>query len=108
MGRVLETGELLPAPCQGILAVECRERDTKTRELLGRITDPLAARRFAVERFLFCGMRAGCSAAVGAHAEIRGDWLGVYGCFEGKYARAEGSFADYRSLCDEVRNRIWR
>jgi hydroxymethylbilane synthase len=106
-GRVLEIEEMLPAPCQGILAVECRERDTKTWELLGRITDPLAARRFAVERFLFCGMRAGCSAAVGAHAEIRGDWLGVYGCFEGKYARAEGSFADYRSLCDEVRNRIW-
>ena len=23
------------------------------------------------------------------------------------HARAEGSFADYRSLCDEVRNRIW-
>ena len=24
------------------------------------------------------------------------------------HARAEGSFADYRSLCDEVRNKIWR
>ena len=96
------------ATCQGILAVECRARDTKVRELLERITDPLAARRFAVERFLFCGMRAGCSAAVGAYAEICGDRLSVYGCFEGEYARAQGAFADYRSLCDEIRNRIWR
>ena len=24
------------------------------------------------------------------------------------YARVQGAFADYRSLCDEVRNKIWR
>lgn len=68
--RVFSAEEMIPAPCQGILAAECRADDKRTAEILRRITDPVAARRFEVERYLFGSMKADCSMAVGIHAEF--------------------------------------
>ena len=68
--RVFSAEEMIPAPCQGILAAECRADDKKTAEVLRRITDPAAARRFEVERYLFGSMKADCAMAVGIHAEF--------------------------------------
>ena len=60
--------EMIPAACQGILALECREDDVQTREILDRINNAAAMRRFRTERELFCRMKADCATALGVHA----------------------------------------
>lgn len=62
--------EFLPAPCQGILAVECREEDVPLRELLASVSDPLTRKRFDLERALFSRLEADCSAAIGVYASF--------------------------------------
>ena len=69
--EVLDPLQMLPAPGQGALAVECRSTD---RALAGRIraeVDDLAARTtVTAERALLRALEAGCTAPVGALAEI--------------------------------------
>ncbi len=67
--EVIDPLQMLPAPGQGALAVECRSSDTTTADLLAGLDD--AATRLAVtaERTLLAALEAGCSAPVGAYAE---------------------------------------
>lgn len=60
--------EMIPAACQGILALECRSDDEAAREILDRINNAAAMRRFQAERKLFCRMKADCATALGMHA----------------------------------------
>jgi hydroxymethylbilane synthase len=69
--EVLDPLQMLPAPGQGALAVECRADDT---ELVAQVAAALddAATRAAVtaERRVLNELEAGCSAPVGALAEV--------------------------------------
>lgn len=60
--------DMLPAPAQGALAVECREGDTTMRSLLSRLDDTQARLVTAAERHVLVGINAACTTAVGAHA----------------------------------------
>ncbi len=61
---------LMPAPAQGVLAVECRTDDPVTSAQL-RILDHAPTRAAAItERGFLAGLDAGCSAPVGALAEL--------------------------------------
>ena len=68
--RVFAPDEMIPAACQGILALECRADDAETIEVLRAITDDAARERFETERELFCRMQADCATAVGVYAEF--------------------------------------
>jgi hydroxymethylbilane synthase len=70
--QVFETDEMLPAPGQGALAVECRAGDTRTLELLAGLDDPASRAAVTAERSLLAALEAGCSAPVGAHATVTG------------------------------------
>ena len=73
--EVIDPIQMLPAPGQGALAVECRSsdgtgsRDADLLDLLAGLDD--AATRYAVtaERTLLATLQAGCSAPVGAYGE---------------------------------------
>ncbi len=69
--EVLDPLQMLPAPGQGALAVECRAGDT---ELVSRVRDALDDPRtraaVTAERAVLATLEAGCSAPVGAMAEI--------------------------------------
>jgi hydroxymethylbilane synthase len=67
----LEHGELLHAPAQGALAIECRSDDAATRKALRRIDDPSTRTEVAAERELLLQLQGGCTAPIGAHAELR-------------------------------------
>lgn len=60
--------EMMPAPGQGALAVQCREDDEWTRGLLSAIDKPDLRRSVASERAFLARLEAGCSAPVGALA----------------------------------------
>jgi hydroxymethylbilane synthase len=68
--ETLDPLQVLPAPAQGALAVECRASDARTRELLGRLEDPSARACVVAERSTLAALEAGCSAPVAAYAEI--------------------------------------
>ncbi|MCW2683837.1 MAG: hemC [Blastococcus sp.] len=68
--ETLDPLQVLPAPAQGALAVECRVSDALTRELVGRLEDPSARACVIAERSTLAALEAGCSAPVAAYAEI--------------------------------------
>jgi hydroxymethylbilane synthase len=67
----LEHGEMLHAPAQGALAVECRVGDATTRKALRRLDHPRTRTEVAAERELLTQLQGGCTAPIGAHAEVR-------------------------------------
>lgn len=68
--EVLDPLQMLPAPGQGALAVECRSEDRTLRGLLAEMDDPATRAAVEAERALLAGLGAGCSAPVGAMAEV--------------------------------------
>jgi hydroxymethylbilane synthase len=68
--EILDPIQVLPAPAQGALAVECRTSDDAARELLADLDHADTRAAVAAERALLAALEAGCSAPVGALAEI--------------------------------------
>lgn len=66
----LEPVQMLPAPAQGALAIECRAGDTGLRELLAQLDHADTRAAVTAERTLLAELEAGCSAPVGAIAEV--------------------------------------
>ena len=68
--ETLEPVQMLPAPAQGALAVECRASDTGLVALLAELDDADTRAAVTAERVLLAKLEAGCSAPVGAIAEV--------------------------------------
>ena len=68
--EALDPLQVLPAPAQGALAVECRADDDRTRELLAPLEDAATRACVVAERAALAALEAGCSAPVAAHAEL--------------------------------------
>jgi hydroxymethylbilane synthase len=66
--QVFEPDEMLPAPGQGALAVECRDGEPELAALLEAVSDPASMAATTAERSLLEALEAGCSAPVGAYA----------------------------------------
>lgn len=76
LGRSAESTEvfdpllMLPAPGQGALAVEARIEDLPLLTALGLLDDPATRAAALAERSLLARLEAGCSAPIGALAEV--------------------------------------
>jgi len=68
VSQVFDPDEMLPAPGQGALAVECREGREEMVALLGSIDDASSRAATTAERSLLAGLQGGCAAPVGAYA----------------------------------------
>jgi hydroxymethylbilane synthase len=69
--ELLDPGQMLPAPGQGALAIECRAADTALVDLLAAaLDDPTTRDTVAAERTLLADLEAGCTAPVGALADV--------------------------------------
>lgn len=68
--ETLDPLQMLPAPGQGALAVECRADDAEVVALVAAIDDPDARACVTAERAVLAALEAGCSAPVGALAEV--------------------------------------
>lgn len=111
--EALEPVQFLPAPAQGALAVECRSDDADLAAVLAELDDVAARATVTAERALLAELEAGCTAPVGAIAEVVDsldddgrviEELSVRGCaaaVDGSdvvRASAVGSVADAESL----------
>ncbi|MCF6526273.1 hydroxymethylbilane synthase [Streptomyces sp. JJ36] len=83
IGRIDEATELLtpdtvlPAPGQGALAVECATSDAHLAAQLAALDDPHTRAAVTAERTLLAALEAGCSAPVGALADLLVDGQAV-------------------------------
>ena len=69
--EVLDPLQMLPAPGQGALAIECRAADTDlVTRLREALDDPHTRAAVEAERALLATLEAGCAAPIGALAEV--------------------------------------
>lgn len=102
--------QMLPAPGQGALAVQCRADDRELRDLLAKIDDAGTRAAVEAERAFLSGLGGGCSAPVAAYAVRSGDAIiltGLAASADGfRVARVTGTgtqpLALGQSLADQV------
>jgi hydroxymethylbilane synthase len=100
LGRADEATEVLdvlPAPAQGALAVECRADDAHVREWLARLDDPLTRLTTTAERHVLVGVGATCTTAVAAWAHREGELLRLQAELTDEHGRL--SRADVSGRC---------
>jgi len=68
--QVFEPDEMVPAPGQGALAVECRSGQPELAALLACADDAATRAAVTAERSLLAALEAGCSAPVGGYAAV--------------------------------------
>lgn len=83
----IPTDIMLPAPAQGILAIEIREDDKETEKIIDSIKDDITKIQIDAERGFLIGVNGSCHIPMGAYCEIEGEKItltGLYGDGEGK------------------------
>ena len=86
--EIFEPDDMVPAPGQGALAVECQSSDTELTALLASVDHAPTRAAVTAERTLLAALEAGCSAPVGGHATGT-DRLRLHGVVLG-VARGDG------------------
>jgi hydroxymethylbilane synthase len=105
--ELLDPLQMLPAPAQGALAVECRGTDTDlARDLTAALDDPVSRAAVTAERAVLATLEAGCDLPIAAHADVVSDLdddgravdrislravLGIGDLTEGALVRASGT-----------------
>ncbi len=108
ISEVLDADVFLPAPAQGILALQCRSEDARVRALLAPLAHEDTTVRTAAERAFLVRLQASCTVPLACHATLHGDTVRVRGlvvdpsgepCFE---ATREGPRAEANELGRQV------
>lgn len=73
--------EMLPAPGQGALCVECRDKDTEIINMLKSIENKEIRELVDIEKEFASLLDSGCNAPIGSFTEISGDNIILYGSF---------------------------
>lgn len=108
VAQVLPLAQMLPAPGQGALAVQCRADDESVQTLLAAIDDPSARVATNAERAFLQALGGGCAAPIAAIAVVRGETVtltGWVGAVDGRESiRVEGSkdAAAWRALAEQL------
>ncbi|MEO8477759.1 MAG: hydroxymethylbilane synthase [Actinomycetota bacterium] len=71
--RPLEAAEMVPAPGQGCLALQCRDDDDRTMEALAPLDHRISHLALDAERSLMWRLGGGCALPLGAFATVDGD-----------------------------------
>ena len=70
LSAALPADACVPAPGQGIIAVEIRGNDTVTGAAVATIADPISAAALAAERVVVTRLGGGCQMPIGAYAVV--------------------------------------
>jgi hydroxymethylbilane synthase len=84
---ILDTDEFLPAVGQGIVAIEARIDDARTRALVDRINGPDDAIALAAERAFLTVLDGSCRTPIAGHAKV----MAGHVSFRGLIAKPDGS-----------------
>jgi hydroxymethylbilane synthase len=78
-GGVLDPERFVPAPGQGVLALEARAHDRRVRERVAEVNDGATFACLTAERTLAAQLGASCNSALGAYATADGGRLRLRG-----------------------------
>lgn len=73
--QIMDVHEFLPAAGQGAIAIEIRESDLRTREILARIDHADTSTALACERAFLGVLDGSCKTPIGGYAEISDDTI---------------------------------
>ena len=79
MSTTVPVEACIPAPGQGIIAIEIRGNDARTRARVGTIDTPDARVALEAERAVVVRLGGGCQMPIGAYAQIDGDRVQLAG-----------------------------
>ncbi|WP_329887047.1 hydroxymethylbilane synthase [Pseudoramibacter faecis] len=71
----------VPAPAQGILAVEIREDNAEVKALMAAICDETARIQMAAERGFLTALDGDCHLPIGAYCEVAGEAVTLHGLY---------------------------
>ncbi|WP_430885816.1 hydroxymethylbilane synthase [Fusibacter sp. JL216-2] len=89
----LDYDTVLPSPAQGILAIECREKDEKMLDILKGIENGYASIQVRAERTFLEAVDGGCHIPVGAYCHIDGQNAKI----DAMLGKPDGSILHYSS-----------
>lgn len=89
--QVLRDEEMLPAPGQGALGIECRSDDTELIAMLQKLHDADTAAEVSAERIFLQRLGAGCNTPVAARAKVSGEGSAKIISFEGRCLSPDGT-----------------
>src|SRR4030095_2911330 len=77
ISTALPADTCVPAPGQGIIAIEIREDDQRARELVRTINDATASVALDAERAVVARLGGGCQMPIGAYATVEGETMTI-------------------------------
>ena len=77
----MDIKEFIPAPAQGVLALQIREGDHELKKILQKINHSEVANAISIERNILKGCNGGCQLPLGAYAEKEGKGFNVWVSF---------------------------
>jgi hydroxymethylbilane synthase len=87
VAEALNPVQFIPAPGQGVIALECRRDEGAILAATAALHDAATGRRVEAERALLAGLGGGCNVPLGAYAEASGRTLRLWAFL----ARPDGS-----------------
>ncbi len=85
----LEPTFFVPAPAQGVLAIECRREDFEIASVLTELNDMNTYRAISAERGLMAMLQGGCQLALGAYATFENGSVKLTAWYEGQFIQVE-------------------
>ncbi|MEM4410009.1 MAG: hydroxymethylbilane synthase [Candidatus Caldarchaeum sp.] len=110
--EVFPPERVLPAPGQGIIAMEARQNDSFTNSILSLIKDAKAEAEAEAERAFLARLGGGCQVPLGCYSEAEGEEIKIAGLIASPDGREvvrdtiAGSLSDRVSLAIELAERI--
>jgi hydroxymethylbilane synthase len=86
---ILDPSEFVPACGQGVIAIETRADDTRTRELVAKLDDAETTTALIAERAFLAELDGSCKTPIAGHAQLVGGELR----FHGLIVKPDGSAA---------------
>ena len=110
--RTLGLDEMVPAPGQGALAIQCRANDEVTLEALAPLEDPGTRVALSAERALMLRMGGGCALPLGGYADVNDGRVHLVGLVASpggeRIVRAEASAGTAEESADQVAAELLR
>ena len=98
ISEIFSINEFIPSVGQGIIALQCREKDKDISLILKKINHDETYKRAHAERNVLKILEGDCETAIGAHSEINGDQITL----EAELFSLDGSLRFYEKKTSKI------
>ena len=108
ISEIFSSDEIIPSVGQGIIALQCREKDNETISILKKINHHETYKRAHAERNILKILEGDCETAIGAHSKINGNQITIEAelfSLDGSlrfYEKKIGNINEYKQLGTEI------